>query len=91
MLKWEKFKQKLLKNEDVRKEYERLSPRYKIISEIIGARMKKKMSQEDLAKKVGTKQSAIARLESGNTNPSIDFLEKIAKATEGKLQVRIVQ
>lgn len=91
MSNWNTFKQKLLKNEDVRKEYERLSPRYKVISEIIGARMKKKMSQEDLAKKVGTKQSAIARLESGNTNPTIDFLEKIAQATEGKLEVRIVQ
>ena len=47
------------------------------------------MSQKQLAEKIGTKQSAIARLEGGNTNPSVAFLEKISKALGGKLQISI--
>jgi DNA-binding XRE family transcriptional regulator len=90
MSEWQQYKQELLKDPDFRKEYERLAPRYKVISEIIGVRIKKKMTQQQLAEKVGTKQSAIARLEAGNSNPSIDFLDKIAKATGGKLEVKIV-
>ena len=38
-----------------------------------------KMTQADVAKKVGTKQSAIARLESGNINPSLEFLQRVAQ------------
>ena len=48
------------------------------------------MSQKDLAVRVGTKQSAISRLESGNSNPSIQFLDKVAKALDGQLQIKIV-
>lgn len=91
MSEWQEFKKELLKDPEFRKEYERLAPRYKVISEIIGARIKKKMTQQELAMKSGTKQSAIARLEAGNSNPSIDFLDKIAKATGGRLEIRIVQ
>jgi transcriptional regulator with XRE-family HTH domain len=40
------------------------------------------LTQEDLAKKVGTKQSSIARLENGNSLPSLKFLYKIARATD---------
>ncbi len=44
------------------------------------ARLEKGLTQAELAKKVGTKQPSIARLESGETPPSILFLNKIAKA-----------
>lgn len=90
MSEFQDFKKELLKNPEFRKEYQRLAPRYRVISEIITARLRRKMTQTELAKKVGTKQSAIARLESGNSNPSLDFLEKIATAMGGKLQIRIV-
>lgn len=52
---------------------------------IIEARIKKGMSQEKLAKSIGTKQSSIARLENGNSLPSLRFLEKIAKALDTKI------
>ncbi|PIR62036.1 MAG: transcriptional regulator [Candidatus Pacebacteria bacterium CG_4_10_14_0_8_um_filter_43_12] len=91
MNEFQEFKKELLKNPEFRKEYQRLAPRYRVISEVIGARIRKKMTQKDLAEKIGTKQSAIARLESGNLNPSLEFLEKIAAAMGGKLRIRIVQ
>lgn len=49
------------------------------------ARVRQGLTQEELAKKVGTKQSAIARLESGNSNVSLGFLQRIASALGTKL------
>lgn len=45
------------------------------------------MTQKQLAEKIGTRQSAISRLESGNANPSIQFLQKVASALDTKLIV----
>lgn len=46
-------------------EYDRLAPRYAVISEMIATRIKKGVTQKELAKRVGTTQSSIARLEGG--------------------------
>ncbi|MEK7157835.1 MAG: helix-turn-helix transcriptional regulator [Patescibacteria group bacterium] len=47
------------------------------------------MSQEALARKIGTKQSAIARFESGRTNPTLSFLTNITTALNGKLTISL--
>ncbi|MCL5970262.1 MAG: helix-turn-helix transcriptional regulator [Patescibacteria group bacterium] len=88
MKSWKSFKQELLKEKNVALEYEKLKPKYALISQLIEARAKKGITQKELAKKIGTKQSAIARLESGNTNPSLSFLEKIALALGYKLRIQ---
>lgn len=85
MKKWDELEKELLKDKETRKEYERLAPRYRIISDLIGIRIKKGLTQEALAKKIGTKQTAIARFESGNANPTLDFLEKMTSAMNAKL------
>ncbi|MCK5466397.1 helix-turn-helix transcriptional regulator [Candidatus Parcubacteria bacterium] len=78
---FETFKKELLKNDKFKKEYYRKDDIAFDISEmIVSARIKKGMTQKELARKIGTKQSSIARLESGNFLPSIKFLQKIAKA-----------
>ena len=89
MREWKELKSELLKDKAVKKEYERLSSRYAAISELISARIKKGITQKELALKVGTKQSAIARLEAGNTNPSLEFLQKIAQVMGYKLTVHL--
>ena len=63
---------------------------YKIIEEIIMARKEKNLTQKGLAELIGTRQANISRLESGNYNPSLDLLIKIAQAMGKKLEVRIV-
>lgn len=89
MSKWEDLEKELLSDPKVRKEYDRLAPRYAVISELISARLKKRMSQKDIAEKLGTKQSAIARLESGSINPSLEFLQKIAQVMGYKLSIHL--
>ncbi|MCL5746760.1 MAG: helix-turn-helix domain-containing protein [Patescibacteria group bacterium] len=85
---WKTFKKELFKNREVKKEYERLKPEYALIAAIINVRIKKGITQEQLARKLGTKQSAIARLESGRSNPSIEFLGKLAQALNSNLQIK---
>lgn len=86
---WEEFEKELLKNPATKREFDRLAPRYAIISQLIAARIKKGMTQQDVADKIGTKQSAIARLEAGNVNPSVDFIQKIAQVMGYTLSVHL--
>ena len=89
-MEWSKAKEIILKNKEVQKEYELMGAEYKIIEEIIMTRREKNLTQKGLAELIGTKQSNISRFESGNYNPTIDFLQKIAIAMDKKLEVRIV-
>ncbi|EKD63292.1 MAG: transcriptional regulator, XRE family [uncultured bacterium] len=74
------FKKRLLKDKVVRRAYKQLEPEFAIAKIIIEKRLEKGLTQSEFAKKIGTKQSAISRLESGNYNPSLRFLEKVADA-----------
>ena len=89
MKNWKTFKKELLKDKAFAKEYNKLAPRYAAISQVIAARQKSGFTQKELADRLGTKQSAIARLEAGNTNPSIGFLERIASAMGTKLTIQL--
>jgi len=80
----------LLKDKKVRKEYEKLLPEYELARSIIEQRMKKNMTQEEVAKKAGMPQSTISRIE-GLTHglPKISTLKKIANALDAKVVVRL--
>lgn len=83
------LKKKWLKDPAVRKEYNKLGPEFALVEMIIEKRIQKGMTQAQLAKKIGTKQSAIARLESGSYNPSIDFLQKVAGTLNTRLTLSL--
>src|SRR5258708_32500319 len=74
------------KDPEFRAEFDRLQ----LARKVKGLREKKKMSQVQLAALAGTKQPNIARLESGNVVPRLDFLEKGAAALGGALDGRMV-
>ncbi|MFC1538077.1 helix-turn-helix domain-containing protein [Candidatus Latescibacterota bacterium] len=76
-----------MKNPELAKEYEALGEEYEIIRQIIRARIEAGLTQKELAERIETKQSNVSRIESGNANPSIAFLKRIAKATGTKLHV----
>lgn len=73
-------KELLMKDEKFKAEYEKLKPRYEVISQIIEARTSQNITQEELALRVGTQKSNISRLESGTYNSSMDFLAKVARS-----------
>ncbi len=75
------------KNPVFRAAYEALEEEFALASQIIGARAYANISQAELAERMGTSQSAIARLESGRSKPSTSTLEKLAAATGTKLRV----
>lgn len=87
---FDRFKAELLKDPEFKAEYNALEPEYELIRQLIQARNARNMTQKQLAEKVGTKQSNIARLESGNYNPSFQFLQKVATALGKKLSVSFV-
>ena len=76
-------------NTELRKEYEALAPQYEIIEAVIAARIEKQMTQAELAERADTKQSNISRFESGNYNPSVEFLQKIAGALNKQLEITL--
>jgi len=80
----------LLKDKRVREEYEKLLPEYELAKSIIEQRLKKKMTQEEVAKKAGMPQSTISRIE-GLTHglPKFSTLKKIANALDAKIVIKL--
>ena len=68
-------------------EYEALEQEFALASALIEARSKADMTQEEVAKAMGTTQAVIARLESGKKLPSTRTLERFAKATRTRLRI----
>ena len=89
-IEFEEFKKELLKDPETKKSYDALEEEYSLIAAVIQKRIEKDMTQADLARKMGTKQSAISRLESGKCNPSFNFLKRVAKAFDSKVKIEFV-
>ena len=85
----EVFKARMLADPEVKREYDALEAEFAISSELIRARLRAGLSQVELAERMGTSQSAIARLESGQTLPSTKTLLRFAEATGSKVHLRL--
>ena len=83
------LKKELLADPEVNLAYKELGPEYDIIRQVIKARVEQNLTQAQLAKKIGTRQSNISRLEHGNYNPSLSFLKKLALGLGKELQINI--
>jgi len=88
------LKQKALKKESVRKEYEELEPEFCLLREMLRARKEAGLSQAEVAERMGTKPPAVTRLESsltsGRHSPSIATLKKYAEAVGCHLEIKLV-
>ncbi len=83
------YKKRLLEDPDVRSAYDELEPEFELIASLIALRGRRGMSQDELAEAVGTKQPAIARIESGRyRGMSVATLEKMARALDARLVIR---
>jgi len=83
------LKSRLLEDPDTRAEYEAQAAEFAIAHELIAARTRAGLSQAELAERMGTTQSTIARLESGRTLPSLRTLVRYANATGSRAVVRL--
>ncbi len=92
MVTFEEFRKKALSNTKVKEEYENLKPIFEIKKQLLQARLKKGLTQEEVAKKMNTSKSNISRLESLNNTyvPNLMTLIKYANAIECKIDFRIV-
>ena len=79
-----------LKDSEFRKAWEESEPEYQVSRALISARLNKKISQRELARKANTTQAVISRLESMSANPSIGLVQKIASALNLKLKIQLV-
>jgi predicted transcriptional regulator len=84
------LKKKLMSNPEFRSEYEKADAEFGLIEALVRARTHANLSQAELAKKIGTTQSAIARLEGGGVSPSVSTLRRYAEATGSKLEINLV-
>jgi len=84
---FEQYLAQEMEDKSFREAYKEESQKLRIAYQILLLRKKKKMSQAVLAKKIGTKQSNIARMETGQQNFSIDTLQKIAQVFNKDLKI----
>ena len=76
-----KLKNQWLSDMKVKKAYDAMTPEVTIAKTLIAARVKAGLTQEEVAERMGTTQSVIARLEAGNSLPSMKSLYRYAEAT----------
>jgi transcriptional regulator with XRE-family HTH domain len=78
---------KWMKEKEYRKAHEALAPEFALARAVIAARAMAGLTQDQLAKRMETTQSVIARLEGGRTRPSTQTLERLANATGTRLVI----
>ncbi|MGE7367563.1 helix-turn-helix domain-containing protein [Neorhizobium sp. NPDC001467] len=84
------LKKKLMANPEFRAEYEKADAEFSLIEALVRARSNANLSQAELARRIGTTQSAIARLEGGGVSPSLSTLRRYAQATGSKLEINLI-
>ena len=77
-----------MKDPEYRAEYEASQPAFDLMKALILARSEAGLAQQEVAERMGTTQSAIARLEGWTANPSVNTLRKYAEATGTRLRIR---
>ncbi|MDO8498275.1 MAG: helix-turn-helix transcriptional regulator [bacterium] len=85
---WDDFKKELEKQPGFKEALKETELEYQVAHALIEARVKKGLTQEDLARVMNTKQSVISRVENAKTVPSLSFLKRLAQALNASLQVQ---
>ena len=91
MTKLKDLKKRLMEDPEFREEYARVDEEFAVIEALVRARSAAKLTQAELARRLGTTQSAIARLEGGRVSPSLNTLRRYTEATGTRLTVALVQ
>ncbi len=84
-----KLKKRWMKEPGFKKGYDALEEEFALVNMLIDARIKARLSQAELAERMGTSQSTVARLEGGAAKPTLSTLERFAKATGMRVRVSL--
>ncbi|MFA5770540.1 MAG: helix-turn-helix transcriptional regulator [Patescibacteria group bacterium] len=84
---WSDYEKKLLTRKGFKKLNDKNELQFQLIRSLINARLKKKLSQKELAKRIGSKQPVISRLENMESHPTLSLLERISFALDTKLHI----
>ena len=85
------FLEKIMKREGFKEAYEELSEEYLLVRELLAARARAGLTQEDVAELMGTTKSAVSRLETaGKHAPSVTTLKKYAHAVGCQLEIKLI-
>ncbi len=90
-LSFERYLAQQMKNKAFKEAYEEEGRRLEIAYRILQLRKKQRLSQKELARKLDTTQSVVARMESGQQNFTVDNLQKIASVFNRGLKVEFVK
>jgi DNA-binding XRE family transcriptional regulator len=86
-----KLKKRLLADPEVKAEYDRLGPVYALVGAMVDARHEAGLTQEQVAVRMGTTQSVVARLENAHHMPSLELVMRYATALGRRLQIDLVR
>ena len=84
------IKKRMLADREVRAAYDALADEFDLARELIAARVRAGLTQAEVAARMGTTQSVVARLESGAQMPSVNTLLKFAKATRSRPIIKLL-
>ena len=90
MSSYKEYKEKALRNPEVKAEYDSLEAEYDIIQAMIDARINQHMTQKDLSAKTGITQADISRIENGTRNPSLAMVKRLAEGLGMQLKLELV-
>lgn len=88
LIPFETIKRRMLKDTETKRLYDELDMEYKLIEALIKKRAQKKLTQKELAEKIGVEQSALARFESGRVSPTLTFVKKVTAGLGLRLTVK---
>lgn len=84
------IKKRMLADREVRVAYDALTDEFDLARELIAARVRAGLTQAEVAERMGTTQSVVARLESGAQMPSVNTFLKFAKATRSRPIIKLL-
>lgn len=85
------LREQILSDPEAHAEYERLGPIFAVVGEMVEARQSAGLTQAELARRMGTSQSVIARLESARHMPTFDLISRYAQALGQRVEVRLAR
>lgn len=87
---FEKYLKQKMQDEEFKKEYDNLEVEYDIIKSLVDIRKNLHLTQKDLSKITGINQADISRIETGNANPTIAMLKRLADGVGMKLKLEFI-